>query len=48
MVAHMIVRVPKGLYRAEGLIRNVNTIEDYKTLNKPALLQQVGKTVGIA
>jgi ubiquitin-like modifier-activating enzyme ATG7 len=37
--------VPAGHYRAEGMIKNVNTIEDYKDIDKISLLQQAGKTV---
>ena len=39
-------RVPAGYYRAEGMIKNVNTIEEYKDIDKIRLLQQAGKTVG--
>ena len=38
-------RVPAGYYRAEGMIKNVNTIEEYKEIDKIRLLQQAGKTV---
>jgi hypothetical protein len=37
--------VPSGYYRAEGVIRNVNTIEDYKALDKPAVLTTAARTV---
>ncbi|KAI4154370.1 MAG: hypothetical protein L6R39_001397 [Caloplaca ligustica] len=37
--------VPKGFYRAEGTIKNVNTIEDYRKLDKNAILNQAGRTV---
>ena len=37
--------VPAGYYRAEGMIKNVNTIEEYKDTDKISLLQQAGKTV---
>ncbi|KAF3492048.1 Atg7p [Arthroderma uncinatum] len=37
--------VPAGYYRAEGMIKNVNTIEEYRNADKPALLQLAGKTV---
>ena len=40
------MRVPAGYYRAEGMIKNVNTIEEYKELDKINMLQQTGKTVG--
>ena len=32
-------------YRAEGIIKNTNTIEDYRALDKSVMLNQVGKTV---
>lgn len=32
-------------YRAEGTIKNVNTIEDYRNIDKVAFLQQAGKTI---
>lgn len=32
-------------YRGEGTIKNVNTIEDYRKLDKVAFLQQAGKTM---
>lgn len=38
-------RVPAGCYRAEGMIKNVNTMEEYKDIDKISLLQQAGKTV---
>jgi hypothetical protein len=38
-------RIPAGFYRAEGIIKNVNTIEDYKKLDKPAVLNRAGRTV---
>ncbi len=37
--------VPAGYYRAEGLIKNTNTIEDYRNLDKIQMLQQAGRTV---
>ncbi|KAI4193613.1 MAG: hypothetical protein LQ350_008228 [Teloschistes chrysophthalmus] len=37
--------VAPGLYRAEGMIKNVNTIEDYRNLDKSAILTQAGRTV---
>ncbi|KAI9683665.1 MAG: Autophagy protein 7 [Trizodia sp. TS-e1964] len=39
------IRVPSGFYRAEGIIRNLNTIEDYKNLDKAALLQRAGQMI---
>ena len=40
-----IVRVPAGYYRAEGTLKNVNTIESYRSLDKAAVLNQAGRTV---
>ncbi|KAL8703276.1 MAG: hypothetical protein Q9201_003539 [Fulgogasparrea decipioides] len=37
--------VAQGLYRAEGMIKNVNTIEDYRNLDKTAILTQAGRTI---
>ncbi|KAL9030648.1 MAG: hypothetical protein Q9196_001258 [Gyalolechia fulgens] len=37
--------VAPGFYRAEGMIKNVNTIEDYRNVDKTALLTQAGRTV---
>ena len=37
--------VPAGYFRAEGMIKNTNTIEDYKNLDKPQMLNQAGKTI---
>ncbi|KAM5469830.1 Autophagy protein 7 [Microsporum audouinii] len=37
--------VPAGYYRAEGMIKNVNTIEEYRNADKPAILQLAGKTI---
>ena len=42
------LRVPAGCYRAEGMIKNVNTIEEYKNLDKGAILTQAGRTVRLA
>ena len=38
-------RVPVGFYRAEGMIKNVNTIEEYKIADKTLLISQAGSTV---
>ncbi|MCJ1281691.1 Autophagy protein 7 [Xylographa opegraphella] len=40
--------VPAGFYRAEGMIKNVNTIEDYRALDKSAILNQAGRTIWAA
>ncbi len=37
--------VPTGFYRAEGMIRNFNTIEEYRNVDKLAMIQQAGKTI---
>lgn len=37
--------MPAGYYRAEGIIKNVNTIEEYKDLDKRAILIQSAQTV---
>ncbi|KAL4912127.1 hypothetical protein BDW62DRAFT_216594 [Aspergillus aurantiobrunneus] len=36
---------PANHYRAEGIIKNVNTIEDYANIDKMGMLQQAGKTI---
>ena len=35
--------VPAGHIRAEGKIRNVNTIEDFKNMDKAAMLHTAAK-----
>jgi Ubiquitin-like modifier-activating enzyme ATG7 N-terminus len=40
-----VIRVPAGYYRAEGMIKNVNTIEEYRSIDKGSMLQQAGRTV---
>jgi ubiquitin-like modifier-activating enzyme ATG7 len=37
--------VPSGYYRAEGMIKNVNTIEEYRNIDKMNLLRQAGRTI---
>ncbi|KAL9128465.1 MAG: hypothetical protein Q9217_002869 [Psora testacea] len=37
--------VPNGYYRAEGMIKNVNTVEEYRNLDKAAVLHQAARTV---
>jgi hypothetical protein len=37
--------VPEGFYRAEGMIKNVNTIEEYRNTDKTLLLEQSGRMV---
>ncbi|KAJ5992880.1 Ubiquitin-like modifier-activating enzyme atg7 [Penicillium sp. IBT 35674x] len=36
---------PAGLYRAEGMIKNVNTIEEYRNVDKNKIILQAGKTI---
>lgn len=38
-------KVPRTLMRAEGIIRNVNTIEDFKNTDKVAMLNMAGKQI---
>ncbi len=35
--------VPAGYIRAEGKIKNVNTVEDFKNMDKAAMLQTAAK-----
>ncbi|GFF61923.1 ubiquitin-like modifier-activating enzyme atg7 [Aspergillus udagawae] len=37
--------VPEGYYRAEGTIKNCNTFEEYRDIDKPQMLQQAGQTI---
>ncbi|KAI9724944.1 MAG: Autophagy protein 7 [Candelaria pacifica] len=37
--------VPAGSCRAEGMIKNVNTIEEFKNLDKSAVLHRAGRTI---
>ncbi|KAF9887571.1 Autophagy protein 7 [Aspergillus nanangensis] len=37
--------VPAGYFRAEGIIKNVNTIEDYRNMDKSQILRQSAKMV---
>ncbi|KAL4927442.1 putative autophagy ubiquitin-activating enzyme ApgG [Aspergillus undulatus] len=36
---------PPTYYRAEGMIKNVNTIEEYENIDKMGMLQQSGRTI---
>ncbi|KAI9762554.1 MAG: Autophagy protein 7 [Chaenotheca gracillima] len=36
---------PPGYCRAEGIIKNFNTIEEYKSVDKTAMLQRAGRTI---
>ena len=37
--------VPVGAYRAEGYIKNFNTIEEYRNADRTAAIQQAGRTI---
>lgn len=37
--------VPAGLFRAEGMLKNVNTIEEYRALDRSAIIEQAANTV---
>lgn len=37
--------VPANYYRAEGIIKNLNTIEEYRNIDKLQLIQQAGRTI---
>lgn len=37
--------VPAGFCRAEGMIKNVNTIEEYRSLDKGSILSQAARTI---
>ncbi|KAI9045122.1 putative autophagy ubiquitin-activating enzyme ApgG [Aspergillus affinis] len=37
--------VPTGYYRAEGTMKNVNTIEEYRNVDKAYLLRESGRTI---
>ncbi|KAL9038263.1 MAG: hypothetical protein Q9214_005352, partial [Letrouitia sp. 1 TL-2023] len=37
--------VSAGFYRAEGMVRNVNTIEEYRKLDKTSILTQAARTI---
>ena len=38
-------RTPAGYYKAEGLIKNVNTIEEYRNIDKTQVIQEAGGKV---
>ena len=42
----MAARVPLGLTRAEGFIKNVNTMEEFKNTDKRAMMKRAGQQVG--
>lgn len=37
--------VPANYFRAEGIIKNCNTIEDYKKLDRSAVIERAGRTI---
>ncbi|CDM29209.1 hypothetical protein DTO013E5_5911 [Penicillium roqueforti] len=37
--------VPAGYYRAEGMIKNVNTVEEYRNMDRSKLLYQAGQMI---
>jgi len=37
--------VPLGVYRAEGILRNMNTIEEYKALDTKEIMKRAGRTI---
>lgn len=47
IITDQINRAPAGYYRAEGMIKNVNTIEEYRNMDKPQMIIQSGRTVKI-
>lgn len=42
-----IASVPHGNIRAEGKIKNVNTIEDFKNHDKKLMLEMAGRQVSL-
>lgn len=38
-------RSPQGYYRAEGLIRNFNTLEEFRQVDKAAHVERAGRTI---
>ncbi|TKA30446.1 hypothetical protein B0A50_02673 [Salinomyces thailandicus] len=38
-------RSPQGFYRAEGLIRNFNTLEEFRQVDKAAFIERAGRMV---
>lgn len=41
----VLCRVGKDSCRAEGMIKNFNTIEEFKRASKPEILQKIARTV---
>ena len=38
-------RTPQNYYRGEGIIRNFNTIEEFRQVDKPAHIERAGRTI---
>lgn len=38
-------RPPSGYFRADGMLKNVNTIEEYRALDRSSLIEQAGNMV---
>jgi ubiquitin-like modifier-activating enzyme ATG7 len=38
-------RSPQGFYRGEGIVRNFNTIEEFRAVDKSAYLERVGRQI---
>lgn len=38
-------RTPQNFYRGEGIIRNFNTIEEFRQIDKPAHIERAGRTI---
>jgi hypothetical protein len=36
---------PASYYRAEGMIKNVNTVEEYRNMDRAKMLHQAGQMV---
>lgn len=45
LIITVTISVPLGLCRAEGMIKNVNTIEDFKNTDKNAMLKTAAQQV---
>lgn len=45
IITNQINSALAGYYRAEGMIKNVNTIEEYRNMDKSQMILQSGRTV---
>lgn len=45
MMANAMHSVPAGFYRGEGYIRNYNTMDEYKQVDKAAHIERAGRTI---